>query len=79
VVVSELLFETMNLPELPSPGDITETTAPLPAPEETIRALAYQLWELEGRPDGKADEHWHRAVAQLDPDLPHDEPQPKVV
>jgi Protein of unknown function (DUF2934) len=25
------------------------------------RALAYQMWEDEGRPEGKAEEHWDRA------------------
>jgi hypothetical protein len=31
-----------------------------PADEE-IALMAYHLWEDEGRPDGKADEHWRRA------------------
>ncbi len=26
-----------------------------------IRAIAYSLWEDEGRPDGKAEEHWLKA------------------
>ena len=26
-----------------------------------IRERAYLLWEAEGRPDGRADEYWHRA------------------
>lgn len=30
--------------------------------EETIRTLAHQLWEEEGKPDGRAQEHWARAV-----------------
>jgi len=28
---------------------------------EEISATAYGLWETEGKPDGKALEHWHRA------------------
>jgi hypothetical protein len=29
--------------------------------ERRIRERAYLLWEAEGRPDGRADEYWHRA------------------
>lgn len=29
--------------------------------EEVIRGIAYDIWEKEGRPDGKALEHWLRA------------------
>jgi len=32
--------------------------------EQDIRDRAYRLWEQEGRPDGKADEHWSRARHQ---------------
>ena len=31
------------------------------ADEEQIRQSAYMLWLEEGQPEGKADEHWHRA------------------
>ena len=33
--------------------------------EEEIRARSYQIWEREGCPDGKAEEHWLRAEAEL--------------
>jgi hypothetical protein len=33
--------------------------------QERIRRRAYQLWEQEGRPEGRADEHWRRADAEL--------------
>jgi DUF2934 family protein len=36
--------------------------------EGRIRERAHQLWELEGRQDGRADEYWHRAVEQLQSD-----------
>ena len=26
---------------------------------------AYEIWEREGRPDGKATEHWEQAVAEI--------------
>lgn len=29
--------------------------------ERRIRDRAYQLWEADGSPEGKADEYWHRA------------------
>lgn len=36
----------------------------LPPPiteHEQIESLAYRFYEEEGRPDGRADEHWARA------------------
>lgn len=35
-------------------------------PEEAIRERSYAIWEREGRPEGKALEHWVRAKAQLE-------------
>ncbi len=32
------------------------------AKEERIAAIAYSLWEEEGRPDGRAEAHWLRAT-----------------
>ena len=29
--------------------------------EERIRKRAYQLWEADGAPEGRAEEYWHRA------------------
>jgi hypothetical protein len=29
--------------------------------DERIRARAYALWQAEGRPEGRAEEYWHRA------------------
>ncbi len=31
------------------------------AKEERIRAIAYAIWEEEGRPDGCSETHWLRA------------------
>lgn len=39
------------------------STSP-PTPEE-IEICAYLIWHLEGRPDGRALEHWVQAKAQL--------------
>ena len=37
---------------------------PIPSDEE-IRARSYMIWEREGRPEGKSEEHWQRARAEL--------------
>lgn len=33
--------------------------------EEKIRLRSHEIWEKDGRPEGRASEHWRRAVAQL--------------
>ena len=35
--------------------------------EHAIREAAYWLWEREGRPEGRALEHWLRATAERAP------------
>jgi Protein of unknown function (DUF2934) len=34
--------------------------------EERIRTLAYELWQKDGSPDGRADEYWEAARAQVE-------------
>jgi len=34
--------------------------------EERIRNHAYRLWESQGRPHGRHDEHWRDAAASVD-------------
>lgn len=34
--------------------------------DQIIRDIAFAMWEAEGRPDGKADEHWKRAASQIE-------------
>ena len=36
-----------------------------PAVEAEIRERAHGRWELEGRPEGRADEHWFKAQAEV--------------
>ena len=31
---------------------------------QKVRERAYAMWEQEGRPDGRADEHWRIAQEQ---------------
>jgi Protein of unknown function (DUF2934) len=33
--------------------------------EDAIRTIAHDLWEAEGRPEGRAEQHWQRAVDSL--------------
>lgn len=33
--------------------------------EDRIRERAHSIWELEGRPEGRAGEHWYRAEEEL--------------
>lgn len=33
-----------------------------PVTEDAIRARAYQIWEEEGRPEGRHELHWQRAM-----------------
>ncbi|GAA0571619.1 DUF2934 domain-containing protein [Rhizomicrobium electricum] len=37
--------------------------------EEKIRARSHAIWELEGYPEGRAHEHWLRAIAELTAEL----------
>jgi hypothetical protein len=32
--------------------------------DERIRQRAYEIWEREGRPEGRHDEHWRRAAEE---------------
>ncbi|MFT6533255.1 MAG: hypothetical protein ACJASC_002816 [Limimaricola cinnabarinus] len=34
--------------------------------EERIRQRAYDLWQNEGAPEGRDQDHWHEAAAQID-------------
>jgi hypothetical protein len=59
-----------------------------PAVQAQIAALAHQFWESEGKPKGKAEEHWKRAeehiletlggpaAVELLPDLTEKQPEP---
>jgi Protein of unknown function (DUF2934) len=38
--------------------------------DERIRRRAYELWEREGRPEGRALDHWRRAEAEVAGDPP---------
>ncbi|MCT2581267.1 MAG: DUF2934 domain-containing protein [Mesorhizobium sp.] len=33
---------------------------------ERIRQRAHEIWEREGRPDGREQEHWDKATKEID-------------
>ena len=34
--------------------------------EEAVRRRAYELWEQAGQPEGRSDEFWFAAIAELE-------------
>jgi hypothetical protein len=32
--------------------------------EQAVREMAYYIWEREGRPEGRAQDHWVRAIIE---------------
>ncbi len=40
--------------------------------EEEIRVRSYLIWEREGRPEGKSEEHWLQAKAELEAEFEAD-------
>jgi large subunit ribosomal protein L21 len=44
---------------------MTEITRLVHEHEDLIRARAYQFWEDEGRPNGRHEIHWQRAVESI--------------
>jgi hypothetical protein len=34
--------------------------------EDKIRVRAYELWQKDGSPEGRADEYWEQARAQIE-------------
>ena len=49
--------------------NIQETVTTEPSRDERVGLLAYHLWEEEGCPEGKADEHWLRACEMVDAEI----------
>jgi len=33
-----------------------------------VRKRAYTIWEAEGRPEGRHEEHWYRAEQEITPE-----------
>lgn len=49
--------------------NIQETDTTQLSRDERVGLLAYQIWEEEGCPDGKAEEHWLRACEMVDAEI----------
>jgi hypothetical protein len=47
-------------------------------PEQPIRERAYQLWQADGAPEGKADEYWHRALELIEREASNPRPNRKT-
>jgi hypothetical protein len=45
--------------------------------EQRIRERAYQLWQEDGAPEGRADEYWHRAQKLLEDEAQSGSPVPR--
>jgi hypothetical protein len=45
--------------------DVMRKTGPKPLQTEQVRQRAHELWEQEGRPEGRHDDHWARACREL--------------
>ena len=44
--------------------------------DERISALAYQIWEEDGRPEGRSEVHWYLACEMIDAEEAAAEPLP---
>ncbi|MCA0048141.1 DUF2934 domain-containing protein [Mesorhizobium sp. B283B1A] len=44
--------------------------------EERIKRRAYEIWEREGRPTGREQEHWDQAVQEIEAEDPETERGP---
>lgn len=41
-----------------------------PISDELIRGRAHRIWEREGKPEGRAEEHWQMARSELAAEAP---------
>jgi hypothetical protein len=46
--------------------------------EERIRRRAHEIWEREGYPEGRQQEHWHQAVQEVESESSEAERGPVV-
>ncbi len=46
--------------------------------DQRIADLAYRMWEEDGRPEGRAEAHWLRAVVLVDEAAPKKKPAVKT-
>jgi hypothetical protein len=75
-----VLPEVLNGMNLASPEGLSQEG--FMDQRQMIRELAYQMWEIEGRPEGRALEHWVRAEHKVRPNgadnhQRREDPQPR--
>lgn len=46
--------------------------------EDAIRSIAHDIWEAEGRPEGRAELHWQRALDTLSAPVSGETEAPKA-
>ena len=51
-------------PKTRKANPIKPQTSSTPRPEQ-VALLAYHIWEQEGRPPGREQEHWFQAESQI--------------
>jgi hypothetical protein len=62
--------------DLDTPSRQDEAAVPsIETQEERIRARAYEIWSDEGQPEGRQDEHWHRARQEIEAELAKKTPE----
>ena len=44
--------------------------------QASVRDRAYLIWEREGRPEGRARDHWHRAIREASRHEPRPDEEP---
>jgi hypothetical protein len=54
-----------TVPSFLSTAALTEQQEVRPDLEQRIREKAYEIWNLEGQPEGRDREHWERAEALI--------------
>jgi hypothetical protein len=60
----QVLFEVDEIPDM--------STAPFISKQSLIEQRAKEIWEREGRPEGREQEHWDKAVEELRAELGDD-------
>lgn len=61
----EATFPASDPPAIGEATRIEESSSERHAHEDRVRQRAYQLWEQAGAPEGRPDDYWHQAEAEI--------------
>lgn len=61
----EATFPASDPPAIGGATRIDEGASERHDREDRVRQRAYQLWELAGAPEGRPDDYWHQAEAEI--------------